>query len=65
MTYVTERQRRIEQLLREEFEAEGLRVANEDGHWIGYVPADQNTNGKTSFGLDLTKAAQQIEAGLI
>jgi hypothetical protein len=63
MIYVTERQRHIEELLREEFRQEpGCRVVDEDGVYVVLFLTEEGR--PIRHPLNLTKLAVDIERGL-
>lgn len=62
MTYFTERQRRIEDLLRAEFEAAGIMVFQIKGDWFANLPEDER--GSAAGAVNLTKLAERIDDGL-
>lgn len=60
-----ERERRIEQMLIDEFRHEGLSVENHGGDWLSYIPSSDDGDGTRIYtGVNLTRLAKAIEARL-
>lgn len=64
MNKATITQDRIEQILREEFEADGYQVINEMGNFVALVETFSTEGFHEYTKFDLTNLAKQIDARL-